>query len=162
MARTKESLTVGAEDSFRENNTSLPNKNSRMCTVQPQGVLKGLNTSFAAAISRDSPEADQMTTERKGGRFRREIGSNLLRRMTRARFASSLDTRSPPTLPTPIPRSRSPPTSRRSSSPAPAEEQPERQSDLVDFGLELKSAVDSMLQNHPKYMVSSYKRSICL
>jgi hypothetical protein len=44
---------VDAEDSLRENNTSLLNKNSRMCPVPPQGVLKGLNTSFAAAILRD-------------------------------------------------------------------------------------------------------------
>jgi hypothetical protein len=154
MARTKESLTVDAEGSFRENNTSLLNKNSRMCTVQPQGVLKELNTGFAAAISRDSPETDQMTTEREGGGFRREIGSNLFRQITRASFASSLDLRSPPTLPTPIPRSRSPSTSRRPSSPAPAEDQPEWQSDLVtvDFGLELKSAVDSILQAYPKYI----------
>ena len=32
------------------------------------------------------------------------------------------------------------------------EEEPEWQSDLVDFGHELKSAVDSMLQAYPKYI----------
>jgi hypothetical protein len=37
----------------------------------------------------------------------------------------------------------------RTSTPAPAEEQPD---DLVDFGYELKSAVDSMLQAYPKYI----------
>jgi hypothetical protein len=152
MARTKESLTVDAEDSLGENNTSLLNKNSRMCTVQPQIVLKGLNTSFAAAILYDPPERDQVTTERKGGRFRREIGSNLFRRMTRARFAFSLDIRSPPTLPTPVPWSRSLSTSLQSSSPTPAEEQPEWQSDLEDFGNELKSAFDNTLQAYPKYI----------
>ena len=46
MARTKESLTVNAEDSLPENNT-LFNWNSCMCPVTPQGALKGLNTSFA-------------------------------------------------------------------------------------------------------------------
>ena len=105
MARTKESLTVDAEDSLYENDTSLLNwnSNSRMFSVQPQGVLKGLNTSFAATILRDPPETKQMTTERKQGRFRREIGSNLFRRMTRARFTSSLEIRNLPTLSTPIP-----------------------------------------------------------
>ena len=41
---------------------------------------------------------------------------------------------------------------RQSSTPTLAEEQPEWQSDLVDFGHELKSAVDSMLQAYPKYI----------
>ena len=42
----------------------------------------------------------------------------------------------------------------RSSSPAPAlAEEPEWQSDLqVDFGHELKSAVDNMLQAYPMYI----------
>jgi hypothetical protein len=93
MARTKESLTIDAEDSLRENNTSLLNRNSRMCPVPPQGVLKGLNTSFAAAILRDPPKANQM---RKEGRFGRGKGSNLFRRMTRARIASVLGIRNPP------------------------------------------------------------------
>jgi hypothetical protein len=70
VARTKESLTVDAEDSLLENNTSWLNMNSRMCPVPPQRVLKGLNTSFAGAILR--PETNQMTTERKKRRFRRD------------------------------------------------------------------------------------------
>jgi hypothetical protein len=98
MARIKESITptVDAENSLRENATSLLNRNSRMCPVPPQGVLKGLNTGFAVAILRDPPETNQMTTERKEGKFRREIGSDLLRRMTKARFASLLGVRNPP------------------------------------------------------------------
>jgi hypothetical protein len=36
--------------------------------------------------------------------------------------------------------------------PTPAEERPEWESELVDFGHELKSAVDSMLQAYPKYI----------
>ena len=103
MARTKESLTVDAEDSSCENDTSLLNWNSRMFPVRPQGVLKRLNTSFAATILRAPPETKQMTTERKQGGFRREIGSNLFRRMNRARFTSSLEIRDPPTLSTPMP-----------------------------------------------------------
>ena len=47
MALTKESLTVGADDSLRENKTSLFNSDSRrMCPVL-QVVLKGLKTGFA-------------------------------------------------------------------------------------------------------------------
>src|SRR6266852_6862223 len=61
----------------------------------PQAVPKGLNTSSAAATLREPPKTNQMTPERKDSRSRREIGSNLLRRMTRAKFASSLDTRNP-------------------------------------------------------------------
>jgi hypothetical protein len=49
MARTKELPTICAKDSSRENNNSLLNGDSRMCPVPPQGVLKGLNTSFAPA-----------------------------------------------------------------------------------------------------------------
>jgi hypothetical protein len=158
MARTKESLAVDAEDSLRENN----NRNSRMCPVPPQGVLKWLNTSFAAPILCDPPETNQMTTERKEGRFRREIGSNLFRRMGRARFASLLGIRNPPTFPTPIPSSNetypassvasshspSPSISQRSSNPALAEEQPGWQINLH----ELKSVVHSILQAYPNYI----------
>ena len=103
MARTKEALAVDAEDSLCENDTSLLDWNSRMFPVRPQGVPKGLKTSFAATISHDPPETKQMTTEGKQGKFRREIGSNLFRRMTRARFTTSLEIRDPPTLPTPTP-----------------------------------------------------------
>jgi hypothetical protein len=93
MARTKESLTVDAEGSLRENNTSLVNMNSRMCPVPPQGVLKGLNTSFAAGILRGPPKTNQM---RREGRFGREKSSTLFRRMTTmARFASVLRIRNP-------------------------------------------------------------------
>ena len=82
-----------------------------MFPVRPQGVLKGLNTSFAATNLRDPPETKQMTTEREQGRLRREIGSNLFRRMTRARFTSSPETRNLPTLSTPTPSpSQFPPT----------------------------------------------------
>jgi hypothetical protein len=105
MSRAKESLTIGAEDSLRESNTSLFNRNSRMCPVPPRGVLKGLNTSFAAVILRDPPGTDQMTAERKEGRFRREVGSKLFRRMTMARFASLLGIRNPTprlALPSPV------------------------------------------------------------
>jgi hypothetical protein len=98
MARTKESLTINAEDSLRDNNTLL-DKNSRMCLVPPQGVLKGLNTSFAAAILRDPPETNQMSTERQKGRSRREVGSQLVGQMTSAGFASLLGTRNPPPEP---------------------------------------------------------------
>ena len=56
------------------------------CTTA--GVLKGLNTSFAAAILRDPPRTNQMTSKRKEGRFRREMGMHLFRRMTRLRFPS--------------------------------------------------------------------------
>ena len=102
MAHTnlKESVTpiVDAEDSLRGNITSLPNMTSRMCPVPPQGVLKGLNTSFAGANLRDPLATNQMTTGRKRGKFRWEIGSDLFRRMTKAslaRFASLLDVRDP-------------------------------------------------------------------
>jgi hypothetical protein len=88
MARTK--VTVDAVDSLRAKDTSLLNKNRCMCPVPPQRVLKGLNTSFAAAILRDPPETKQ--TERKEGRFR------CFHRLT-----SFLGIRNPPTLPTPIP-----------------------------------------------------------
>jgi hypothetical protein len=71
MARTKESLTVDAEDGLRENKPFLLKRFSRMCPVPPQGVMKGLNTSFAAAILRGPPETDRMITNRKKGRFRR-------------------------------------------------------------------------------------------
>jgi hypothetical protein len=87
MARTKESLTVDAEGSLRENNTSSFNMNSRMCPVPPQGVMKELNTSFAAVILSDPPKTNQM---RKEGGFGREKASNLFRRMTRARFSLSV------------------------------------------------------------------------
>jgi len=66
--------------------------------VQPQGVLKELNTSFAAAILRDSPETNQMTTKRKEGRFGWKKGSDLFRRMSRAGFASLLGIINPPAL----------------------------------------------------------------
>jgi hypothetical protein len=160
MARTKESPTVDAEDGLRENNTLL-NRNSRMCPVPPQGVLKG--------------------------RFGQEIVSHLFRPGTRAGFASLIGIRNPPTLQTPIPSSNgpypessvapwselsqgssgnhaqatvqcdhlvreitspSPSMSRRSSTPALAEEQPERQSNLH----EPKSVVDSILQAYPNYI----------
>ena len=87
MACTKEPLTVDAEYSLHENNTNLLNRSSRMCPVQPQDVSKGLNTGFTAAILRESSETTQMTTEKKEGRFRREIGSHLFRPMTRARVS---------------------------------------------------------------------------
>ena len=103
MARTKESLTVGAEDSLRENDTSLLNRDDRMFAVRPQGVLKGLNTGFVDTILRDPPETKQTTTKRKQGRSKREIGSNLFRRMARARFTSSHEIRDLPTLSTPTP-----------------------------------------------------------
>jgi hypothetical protein len=74
-----------------------------MCPVPPQGVLKGLNTSLAAAILCDPPETNQVTTDRKEGRFRWKIGSHLFRRLTGTRFASLLGIRNPPSLPTPIP-----------------------------------------------------------
>jgi hypothetical protein len=64
MVRAKESLTVDAEDSPRGNNTFLLDRNSRMCPV-PQGVLKGLNISFAAAILRDPPETNRMHQEKR-------------------------------------------------------------------------------------------------
>ena len=82
MARTKESLTV-----------------------PPQGVVKGLNASFAAINLRDPPDTNEMTTEREVGSFRREIGSNLFRSMARARFEPFLGITNPPTLQTPIPSS---------------------------------------------------------
>ena len=100
MVRAKESLTVGAENSLRENDTSLLNRSACMCFVPIQGVLKGLNTSFAAAILRDRRETNQMTTERREGRFRRTSGSHLFRRMTREIFAPFICIRNPPTLPT--------------------------------------------------------------
>ena len=115
MARTKEPLTVDAEDSLREKKSSSRKRKNRRCPVPPQGVLKGLNTSFADTILRDPPEADQMTTERKKGRFRRVLGSHLFRRTTWAKFASSLDIRKPPTLPTPIPSSNGPYPARQSN-----------------------------------------------
>jgi hypothetical protein len=99
MARTKESLIVDAVDTLRENNSSLLDKNSGTCPVSPQGVPTGLNTSSAAATLRDLMETNQMTTERKEGRFRGEIGSQLFRRMTKARFASLLGIRKPPPRP---------------------------------------------------------------
>jgi hypothetical protein len=74
-----------------------------VCPVPPQGVLKGLNASFAA----DPPETSQMTTEKKKGGFIRQIRSHLFRPMTRASsgFASLLGIRNPLTVPTPIPSS---------------------------------------------------------
>ena len=77
-------------------------------TVSQQGALTEPNTSFAAASFRDSKDTNQTTTERKEGRFRREIGSNLFRSMARARFAPLLGIRNPPTLSTPIPSSNRP------------------------------------------------------
>ena len=115
MTRAKESLTVGAEDSLCENNTSLLIRNNCMFPVPPQGVLKGLNTSFAAAILRGPTKTNQMTTEGTEGRFRREVGSQSSGRMTRAKFASLLGIGNPPprsvlpgpvterTMPTPAP-----------------------------------------------------------
>ena len=96
-------------------------------SVPPQGVLEGLNASFAATNLRDPPDTNQTTTGRKEGRFRREIGSNLFRSMARARFAPLLGISNPPTLPTPIPSSNSEITSPLISplSSAPAEKQPE-------------------------------------
>ena len=61
----------------------------------------GLNTSSAAVTLRDLTDTNQMTTERKEGRFRREIGSHLFRRMTKARFASLLGIRNPLLRPAP-------------------------------------------------------------
>ena len=49
------------------------------------------------------------------------------------------------------PDSPSPSKLRQLSNLAPAEEQPEWQSDIVDFGHELKSAVDNILHAYPKY-----------
>jgi len=116
MARTKESLTV-----------------------PPQGVLEGLNASFVATNLRDPPDANQATTGRKEGRFRREIGSNLFRSIARARFAPLLGISNPPTLPTPIPSSNSEITS-HSTSPlipplpsTPAEKHNIRSLDLNDY-----------------------------
>ena len=121
MAHTKETLTV---------------------TVSQQGVLTELNTSFAAASFRDSKDTNQMTTERKEGRFRREIGSNFFRSMARARFAPLLGIRNPPTLPKPIPSSNpsnpAPPVAfssqgssgKYAQSSTPAEKQPEWLHDL--------------------------------
>ena len=86
------------------------------CT--PQGVLKGLNTSFPAAILRDPPETNQMTTKRKEGRFRWKIGSHLFRRMTKAGFSllgtPILSSRAPvppssPSWPLPTPTQSTPP-----------------------------------------------------
>jgi hypothetical protein len=141
MARTKESLTV------------LP---------------QGLNTSFAAAILRDPPETDHMTIERKEGGFRRDIGSHLTSMPSSngpypaSSMALSQGSSGKHAQATAqhnhlvreiTSRSRSLSMSRRSSTLAPAEEQPEWQSDLqVDFGHELKSAVDSMIQSYPKYI----------
>jgi hypothetical protein len=102
MVCTKESLTVDAEDGLRENNTLL-NRNSRMCPVPPQGVLNGLNTSFAAAILHDAPETNRMATEKNVGRFGQGIGSHLFRPRARTRFASLIGIRNQPTLQTPIP-----------------------------------------------------------
>ena len=105
-------------------------------TVPPQGVLEGLNASFAATNLRDPPDTDQTTTGRKEGRFRREIGSNLFRSMARARFAPLLGISNPPTLPTPIPSSNSEITSHSPSplisplSPTPTEKQPEGPRDV--------------------------------
>ena len=102
-ARTKESLIVDAVDILREkNNTSLLDKNSGTWPVSPQGVQTGLNTSSAAATLRDLTETNQMTTERKQGRFRREMGSHLIRRVAKARFASLLGIRNPPPRPGPV------------------------------------------------------------
>ena len=53
-------------------------------------MLKCLNASPAVAILRDPPETNQMTTRRKEGRFRWEVGSQLFGQMTRAKFASLL------------------------------------------------------------------------
>src|SRR6266849_2739694 len=74
-------------------NTSFLNRNSRMCPVPSQAVLKGLNISSAAAISRDPQETNQMTTERKEGGFLRQIRSLLFRPISKARFASFLGMR---------------------------------------------------------------------
>jgi hypothetical protein len=78
-----------------------PNSMSMACTkelltVPAQGVPKRLNTRFAAEILRGSPKTNQMNTDRKEGKSRREMGSNLFRRMTRARFASLLGTKNAP------------------------------------------------------------------
>ena len=89
LALTKGLNIFDTVDVLRENNTSLLNKNSRMCPVPPQGVLKGLNTCSAAAITRHPPETNQRTTGRQGGRFRWVIlGSHLFRRLTSSRFSS--------------------------------------------------------------------------
>jgi hypothetical protein len=137
------------------------------------------NTSFAAEILCNPPERGQMTTERKEGGFRRKIGSHLFRRMiSRAKFASSLDIRSPPTHPTPIPSSNGPyPASSVASSSQgssgkhaqaivqhnhlvrettsrsrPLSTSRRSSSDLVDLGHELESAIGSILQAYPKYI----------
>ena len=81
--------------------TSFLDTNSRMCPVPPQGVLKRLNISFAAAILRD-PETNQMTAERKEGGFLRQTRSHFSRRMTRAR-PSLLGTRNSPNVSKPLP-----------------------------------------------------------
>jgi hypothetical protein len=99
MTRTKESPAVDAVDGLRERDASLLNKNSRMCPVPLQGVLKVLNTSFAVAILRDPPE---MTTKRKEGRSRWKLGSHLFRQMTRAGFATLHGIRNIVAFPTPI------------------------------------------------------------
>ena len=80
------------------------NGNGRMCPVPPQGVLKGLNTSFAA----DPSETSQMTTEKKKCGFLRQIRSHLFCPSTMASFASLLGIRNRPTVPTPIPSSNGP------------------------------------------------------
>ena len=165
MARPKESLIVDAID-IRHENTSLLIKNSGTCPVPPQGVLKRLITSFPAAILRDPPEADHKTTERREGRYRHEIDSHLTQIPSSngpypaSSVASSQGSSGKHAQATVqhnrlvreiTSRSRSLSTSRRSSTLAPAEEQPEWQSDIVDFGHELKSAVDDILQDYPKY-----------
>ena len=65
-------------------NTSSLNRKSRMCPVPPYGVLEGLNSSFAAAILRDPPEANPMTTGGKEGEFLPQIRPDLFRPMIRA------------------------------------------------------------------------------
>ena len=82
-------------------NTSFLERNSRMCPVPPRGVLKGLKTSFAAAILRDPLETNQMTTERKEGGFLRQIRSLLFHPISKARFASFLGMRFVAFMPTP-------------------------------------------------------------
>jgi hypothetical protein len=63
----KGSLTIDAEDSLGESDPFSLNRNSRMCLALLQGVRKGLNTSFAAAILRDPLEINQMTTVQRSG-----------------------------------------------------------------------------------------------
>jgi hypothetical protein len=86
---------------------SLLNRDGRMCPVIPQGVRKGLNISFTAAVLRDPPETNRMSTEKKEGGFLQKIRSHLFRPMTRAKIASFLGIKNSPTV-APVPSSNGP------------------------------------------------------